>query len=176
MSEGHTKIRKRSRIETELPADIREQVNRLLLEGSTYDDVAAFCQTRGHDISKSSVGRYGKTFFEAYQNIRIFEDQSRALTSEVDDGLPMEEAVGKMLLQKVLAGLVSGEADVLANSRLISDVASLQRSSISLQKHKMDLEKRVTKVADEVAAAAKFKGASDEFTEWMRKKILGLVQ
>ena len=176
MGDAHTKVRRRSKIETDLPADLREQVNRLLLEGSTYDDVAAFCQSKRFDISKSSVGRYGKAFFEAYQNIKIFEDQSRALTSEVDEGLPMEEAVGKMLLQKVLSGLVSGDADVFENSRLISDVASLQRSSIALSKHKMDLEKRVKKVADEVAATVRAKGLSDAAAEQIRKKILGVVQ
>ena len=175
MGDSHTKIRRRSRIETELPPDIREQVNRLLLEGATYDDVADFCRGKGFDISKSSVGRYGKAFFEAYQNIKQFEDQSRALTSEVDEGLPMEEAVGKMLLQKVLSGLIDG-ADVFENSRLISDVASLQRSSIALSKHKMDLEKRVQKVADEVAATVKSKGLTDAAADQIRKKILGVVQ
>lgn len=77
------KHRRRSKIETELPADLREEVNRLLLEGTTYEDAALYCQTKGYDISRSSMGRYGKEFFEAYRNIKQFEDQSKALTSEV---------------------------------------------------------------------------------------------
>ena len=74
--------RRRSRIETELPPNIRAEVNRILLEGATYEEAAQYCHRKGHDISRSSMGRYGKVFFETYARVKRFEDQAAALTSE----------------------------------------------------------------------------------------------
>lgn len=171
---GH--VRRRTKIETDLPRDLREQLNRLLLEGMTYEEGAAWCQRHGHDISKSSLGRYGKTFFEAYQKIIQFEDQSRALTSAVDEGMPMEEAVGKMLLQKVMAALIDGSADVTENSRLLSDVAKLQSAHVQRNKFKIDLETRAKKTADEVDKIVKKGGLSEAVAEDIRARILGIVK
>ncbi len=171
----HSKSRKRSRIETELPPDLREELHRILLEGATYEEACQYCKDRGHDISRSSMGRYGKTFFEAYQSIKQFEDQARAITSEVGEGLTLEEATSKMLLQKVMAGLVSGDADILEIPRLISDVAKLQASSVARERLKADLAAKVKKVAGAVDAAVKKGGLSDETAEIIRKQILGIA-
>ncbi|WP_028314680.1 DUF3486 family protein [Desulfatibacillum aliphaticivorans] len=172
---GHAKIRKRSRIETELPRDLREELHRILLEGATYEEACQYCKDRGHDISRSSMGRYGKTFFEAYQAVKQFEDQAQALKSEVGEGLTLEEATSKMMLQKVMAGLVSGEADILEIPRLISDVAKLQASSVAREKLKADLAARVKKVAGEVADAVKKSGLSDDAADKIKRKILGIA-
>lgn len=138
-------IRRRSRIETELPKELREELNRLLLEGATYEDASAWCKARGYDISKSSVGRYGKVFFEAYANVRRFEDQSRALQGEVGDGLLLEEATTKLLLQRVMAALIDGGADVMEIPRLLSDVAKLQSSSVQRERMKAQVAEQVRK-------------------------------
>ncbi len=172
---AHSKIRRRSRIETELPPDLREELHRILLEGATYEEACQYCKDRGHDISSSSMGRYGKSFFEAYQSIKQFEDQARAITSEVGEGLTLEEAASKMMLQKVMAGLVSGEADILEIPRLISDVAKLQMSSVAREKLKADLAAKVKKVAGDVAKTAKRGGLSDEAADLIRKQILGIA-
>jgi len=173
---SHRKVRRRSRIETEMPADVRKDLDRILLEGATYEEAANFCKGRGYDISRSSVGRYGKNFMEAYQNIMRFADQSRALTSEANDGLPMEEAVGKMLLQKVMAALLDGSADIAENSRLISDVAKLQSSNIQLSRLKIDLAERTRKAADAVVKIAKKGGLSADAADQIRAKILGIAK
>lgn len=168
-------VRHRSRIETDLPSDVREGLNRLLLEGATYEEVSLWCKNKGHDISRSSVGRYGKRFFEAYQNIKRFEDQSKAIMSGSDEGMPMEEAVGKLLLQKVMSALVDGSADITENSRLIADVAKLQSAHVQMAKWKGELESRAQKAANSVAAVVKKGGLSDEAVEEIRSRILGIV-
>ena len=172
---GGPQIRRRSRIETELPPEVREGVNTLLLEGETYEAVAEWLRTRGYDISKSSVGRYGKCFFEAYQAIQQFADQSRAIVTSADDGMPMEEAVGKMLLQRVMAALIDGRADVTENSRLIADVAKLTSAHVQMAKWKGEIEKRARKAADGAAEIARKGGLSDEAAEQIRRKVLGVA-
>ncbi|MFA7175921.1 MAG: phage protein Gp27 family protein [Smithellaceae bacterium] len=170
------KIRRRSRIETELPDPVRKGLDRILLEGATYEEATEWVRQQGYDISKSSVGRYGIHFLEAYQNIVRFADQSRALTSDAGAGLPMEEAVGKMLLQKVMAALLNGTADIAENSRLISDVAKLQSSNIQLAKLKMDLAERTRKTADAVEKIVKKGGLSADAADQIRAKILGIAK
>ena len=172
---GHFKVRKRSRIETELPPDLREELHRILLEGATYEEACQYCADRGHDISRSSMGRYGKDFFQAYQAIKQFEDQARAITSEAGQGLSLEEATSKMMLQKVMAGLVSGEADILEIPRLISDVAKLQSSSVARERLKADLAAKVKKVAGDVEKAVKKSGLSDEAADRIKRQILGIA-
>lgn len=166
-------VRRRSRIETELPVQLRQQLNRVLLEGATYDEAAAFLNGRGYDISRSSVGRYGKEFFEAYQKIVQFEDQSRALTSATEKGMPMEEAVGKMLLQKVMAALVDGSADVMEVPRLISDVAKLQRSHVAMAQWKREIEKRADEAVENIKA--KSKTIDPDTLKIIKEEIYGLV-
>ncbi len=134
-------VKRNSRIETELPLELRQAVNRLLLEpGTTYDDIGEFLRARGHDISRSSIGRYGKQYLEAYQKIKQFEDQAKGITTDADDGMPMEEAIGKLMLQKVMEALVDGTVDITENSKMISAVARLQSSHIQLAKWKADVE------------------------------------
>jgi hypothetical protein len=171
------RVKSNSRVETELPLELRKAVNRLLLEpGTTYDEIARFVKSKGFDISRSSIGRYGQRFLEAYQKIKQFEDQARAITSGVDDGMPMEEAVGKLMLQKVMEALVDGSADITENSRLISDVAKLQSAHIQLAKWKADLERRASKAADAVGKIVKRGGLSDAAADAIRQKILGVVK
>ena len=61
-----TTFRTRSKIDTDLPVHLKEQVHRLLVEGETYEGIAAFLKAEGYDISKSSIARYGKDFFEVF--------------------------------------------------------------------------------------------------------------
>ncbi|MDL2320759.1 DUF3486 family protein [Desulfosarcina sp. OttesenSCG-928-B08] len=143
-------VRRHGRIEKELPRDVLDQINRMYLEpGVTYDDIKAWLNEQGHNISRSAIGRYGKTYVEACRAIRQFEDQARGIVSSVDDGMPMEEAVGKMLLQKVMAAIMDGSVDITENSRLIADVARLQSSNIQLAKWKAGIEERAQKAAEQ---------------------------
>lgn len=169
-------MRRRTKVETDLPRELREQLNRLLLEGMTYEEGADWCKRHGFEISRSSMGRYGKSYFEAYQKMLQFEDQSRALTSSVDDGMPMEEAVGKMLLQKVMAALLDGSADITENSRLLADVAKLQSAHVQRNKFKIDLENRAKKAAEQVDQIVKSNGLSEKAAEDIRARILGIVK
>ncbi len=167
------KVRRRFKIETELPGQLREQFNRLLLEGMTYEEGEQWCKKQGYEISRSSIGRYGKVFFEAYQNIVQFEDQSRALTSATEEGMPMEEAVGKMLLQKVMAALMDGTADITENSRLLSDVAKLQSAHVNMNRWKNELEKKARKAVQSIQKKAH--NIDPDTLRIIKEEIYGLV-
>jgi len=181
MGKKHTKHRRRSRIETELPVEVREDVHRLLLDGTTYDDVKTYLDGKGYEISRSSIGRYGKDFFEVYRDVMRFEEQSKLLVTEAGEGMMLEEATTKLLMQKVMAALVDGTADILEIPRLLSDVAKLQSSNVQREKLKAEIEKRVRRRAIEDAAeaageAAKTAGVSEETIQIIRRDVLRMAE
>lgn len=167
--------RKHGRIRDELPPEIREQVDRLLIEpGNTYDDIKVWLAERGYNIGRSAIGRYGKDYFASYQQLRIIEEKSKALVSEAGDGMVLEEAVSKLFAQKIIELQLKDDLDIKDLPRIISDFAKLQASTVMRERLKKEFVKKVEKTADTVAKAVKSKGLSDEAAEDIKKKILGI--
>lgn len=170
------KLRRHSRLTDDLPADVREQVDRLLIEGgSTYEEIRDFLAAQGYDISRSAIGRYGKDFLAAYRRLRIVEDKSRALVSEVGDGLVLEEAASKIFVQMVLEAQLDGNLDLKKLPRILSDFAKLQASSVAREKFKREIQEKVRGVAEDVAETAKKSGLTAAAADEIRRKILGIV-
>lgn len=166
--------RKHGRIRDELPAEVREKVDRLLIENATYDEIEAFLVDAGYDISRSAIGRYGQGFMTAYQELKIVEDKSKVLVSEAGDGMVLEEAASKMFSKKILEFLLTDDLDIKELPRIISDFAKLQTSTVSRERLKKDLAERVKKTADDVETMVKGKGLSDKAVDEIKRKILGI--
>lgn len=173
-----SKTRRHSRIDTELPENIKKDVNQLLVGGATYEGIAAFLQKRGYDISKSSVSRYGKQFAEAYQKVMRFSEQAKTLTSEGIDGLTLDEAATRLLMQQVLEKLIDGKVDITEMPRLMSDVARMQSSNVNREKFKAEV---AAKARQELMAEQKQQmdkavksGGLDPAAAQKARQILGL--
>lgn len=171
MSQTH---RARSRVETELPPALRDQANRLILEGMTYEDLSAWSSEQGYDISKSSWGRYGKRYYQAYQQIRQFEDQSRALAGEAGEGLTMEEALTKLILQKVTESVLGGEWDLMEAPQLLSEVARLQNSNIAREKLKDELARRMRETGEKALKEIETNPADPERIKTVIRESYGI--
>jgi len=172
---SHRKIRRHGKVH-ELPEEIRREVDDLLVEpGITYEDIAAYLKKKGYDISRSSIGRYGKEYLDTYQQLRIVEDQARTLVSEAGDGLVLEEAGAKLFAKKIVQLLMEEDVDIQKIPKLLMGFAALQRSSVSREKMKADIQKKISRTAEEVTEAVKSKGLSDAAAEEIRKKILGIT-
>ena len=76
-----------------LPRQVLDAVNRLLEEGRTIDEVTAFLQEMGAEVSRSSVGRYRKQWAEA---VRVFAHGGgrAAQTAREPHGPPEHGAFG----------------------------------------------------------------------------------
>jgi len=171
------RLRTHSRIASDLPQEVRREVDRLLIEGSaTYEEIKAFLASRGHDISKSAIYRYGRKFLIAYRKLRVVQDQSRALVADAgDDAMLLEEAAAKIFAQKIVEAQLEGAFDVLALPRLLSDFAKLQSSSIMRERLKAQLRKKVSVAAEHAVKVARSGGLTEEKAAEIRKKILGIV-
>jgi len=169
--------RKHSRVQDELPAEVREQVDRLLIEQATYDEIKSFLDSEGYDISRSAIGRYGHDFLVAYQNLRIIEDKSRALVSEAGDGMVLEEAAAKLFSKMILEAQLSGKLDIKKLPRIISDFAKLQTSTVSRERLKKEIRKKaLEQAADAAGNAAKKSGISEETIQAIRRDVLRMAE
>jgi hypothetical protein len=169
--------RQHGRVRDDLPQELREQVDRLLIEpGNTYEDIKAFLAKEGHDISRSAIGRYGKDFLNVYQQLRQIEDKSKALVSEAGDGMILEEAASKLFAQMILEAQMSGKIDVARYPQILGEFARLQASTVLRERLKRDFANKVKKTADAVIKTAKSNGLSDEAAEEIKRKILGITK
>lgn len=173
MGGPHIKTRRHSKVEDHLPGELKGEVDRLLIEGSTYEEITAFLKAKGHDISKSSIGRYGKEFLNEYRKLRIIEDQSRALVSEAGDGMVIEEAASKVFSQQILELLLSRDMDLRKIPRLISDFAKLQASSVVRERMKIDFKKKTEKVFAKAEENMKSM-TKEELLKEIREEVYGL--
>lgn len=168
--------RTHSRIEKELPVEIRREVDRLLVEGNaTYAEIEQFLADKGYDISHSSIGRYGKDFLAQYKELKVIEDKSRTLVSEVGDGMVLEETAAKMFAKKIIEAQLAGTFNVLELPRLVSDFAKLQASSVVRERLKMEVRNRVQKTVETVGKRLKNTNIDPETFRKVREDIYGIV-
>ncbi len=174
MGTPHVKVRRHSKIQ-ELPQEAQEEVNRMLIEGATYEDIAAHFKGKGFDLSRSGVGRYGKDFLNQVREVRIIQDQARTLVDDAGgDALVLEEAGTKLLSKKVIELLMSNGVTMKQISGIMVGFSMLQRSSVAREQLKANIEKKVKKTADAVARIAQKGGLSEKAAEDIRGQILGI--
>lgn len=173
---GGPKNRSHSRITDDLPEEVRVLVDRLLIEGSaTYDDIKVFLDSKGYDISRSAIGRYGKGYLNFYRRVRVAMDQAKTLASDQGEGMVLEEAISKGFSQQLVEMLVSGDINLRDNTRILADFAKLQTSSALRERMKKEVGKKAEKAADDAARIARAGGLTDAKAAEIRKKILGIA-
>ena len=76
--------RSQSKIVRELPPELVETINNMLVrEGLTYQQVTDYLKEQGHNISRSSVGRYGKNFADRMERLRVIREQAKTIVESV---------------------------------------------------------------------------------------------
>ncbi len=175
---GGPHIKRHVRIRDELPAALRKQVDRMLLDGSsTYDDIRDFLAAEGSDISRSAVGRYGRDFLATLRELRTIEEQSRTMVSEAGDELILEEMAAKLFLKEIVRLQLAGQLDVKQLPRIISDFAKLQSSIVSMKRFKADVSQRAEKALENITERTKMQKRSldPETLRIIKEEIYGLV-
>ncbi len=168
--------RKKMSMTNDLPPEILDQVNRLLVEEVTYEEIRDFLAEQGYEISKTSVGRYGREFLESCRRLRIHEEKSRALAPDEESALILEEAASRLFALRILESLLSGEVDLSSMPRLLSDFVRLQSSNVQREKLRREFRTRTEKAAQEAARCEGGGGLSDRTAEEIRRKILGIME
>lgn len=83
MGEQRQRTRTRSKVD-ELPEELKVQVESMLINTSiTYTDISDYLKSRGHDISKSAIGRYALRTNNATQRLLEAQEQTRMLVEAI---------------------------------------------------------------------------------------------
>lgn len=171
--------RKHSKIESELPPEIVEEVNRLLVqEGKTYREIADWLKEMGHSIGKSSVGRYGKDFLARLERLRLVKDQARAIVEETGDrpATELHQAANELAVQLIMETLMTiPDLEGSKASELMKALALLERSAVSRENLKMEYQKKVNQAVNKIEETAKAKGLDTETLKIIKEQIYGII-
>ncbi len=185
-----TERRRHSKV-SRLPAEIRDQVHRLIIEGKTIEQIVECLDGLASDgtiapgaaPSKSSVGRYTKGFLRVFERARIVREQARALVEQAgESGMVLEEAATQVALNEILRLLQpdDGELDEKQIKSIAVALSKLQQSSATRERAKIevrkDLAKRARDAAEKVGDMAGKAGLSGAAVDRIKKQILGIAQ
>ena len=169
----------RSKVER-LPEDVREELNRRLIDSgfSNYEEHSAWLAERGYEIKKSSVHRYGGTFEERINSLKLVTEQARAIVSETpDDDNAVNDSLIRLCQEKAFMLLrdLEIDPDTVDLPKLMRAIADMGRASVQQKKWAAEARKlALDEAAKTVEKVAKAEGLSDETIDLFRKKILGI--
>lgn len=132
--------RSTSRIARELPPEVRDELHQRLTDGRySYDDITEWLGECGHDISRSSVGRYAAGFVGRLQRLRERQDQARAIVAAGSQasGLELHEAANTLAMDLITQTLLAADGfEGVEPDKLLKVLAQLQQAQVQVQRHK----------------------------------------
>lgn len=173
-----TARRRHSKITTELPPEVVEAVNALLVQGKTYQEITNYLTGMGHAVSKSSVGRYGKDFMARLERLRIVKDQARAIVEESGDrpATEIHQAANELAVQLIMETLMQvPDLEGEKISEILKALAQLERSAVSRENLKLDYQKRVNQAVSKIEETAKATGLDPETLKIIKEQVYGII-
>lgn len=171
---------KRSKIAL-APKAVREQLEQILIERgfSGYAELEAWCKEQGIDTSKSALQRFGKSFEDRINAIKISTEQARAVVAaSPDDDNAMNDSLIRLVQEEMFSVLIDMTPEQRAKINLgtfAKGVANLGRASVQQKKYANEVKKRTNDTAEAVSKVAKKGGLSDETVEAIKRQILGIA-
>lgn len=170
---------RRSKVEA-LPRAVKEWLDSELVEGnfSGYVALAEELKTRGYNISKTGLHRYGQAFEERLKTLRVVTEQARAVVqASPDEDGAVNDALVRLTQEKMFGILMELEVDpeTVDIAKLAKAVAELGKASVAQKRWQAEARtKALAEAAKEAGAAAKSAGLTDEAAADIRRRILGL--
>ncbi len=169
---SHSKI-------TQLPKEIREAVDRKILDGCTYQEIAEHLNSLNHDISRSSVNRYGQKFIAKTEKLKLLQEQAKIIVEQSGDrpALEIVEATSQMALQVIMEHVI--EMDSLKGAKateVFKALALLERSSVQREKLKLDAKKKADEAVKNIESkAAKAYNLTPDAISIIKEQIYGIT-
>lgn len=168
----------RSKVEL-LPDAVRQDLEQRLIKSgfSGYEELAAWLQEQGFEISKSSLHRFGSSFEDRCAALRIATQQAKAIVAaSPDDEGDMTEALMRLMQERLFSALIDIEVDPskLNLGSLAKALAPIARASIAQKKYASEVKERARAAAEAVDRIASSGGLSAEGAAELRAKILGI--
>lgn len=141
--------RKHHKIKQELPNELVEAVNKRLVEGHTYREITDWIKNEGYEISKSSVGRYGKDFLSRLERLKVIKEQAKTIVEQSADrpATEMHEAANQMAMQLIMETLQKAESGKMVEEESLTQImkvlAKLETSAAKREKVKLAFNRGV---------------------------------
>lgn len=168
---------KRSKIAT-LPTAVKSWLDTALVEGnfSGYEQLEAELKSRGFDIGKSSIHRYGSAFEQKLAHLKLASEQAKAVVNATgDDEGAVSEALMLMVQEHLFNLLNSSDRDSIDLPKVARAVADLGRTTVTQKKWQTEVRARASAAADAAEKIAKKGGLSAASVDEIRRSILGIA-
>jgi hypothetical protein len=177
----------RSKVLT-LPPQLKEWLDaQLIARGfGDYVQLAADLKARGADVSKSALHRYGSPFEKRLAQVKMSNEQARALVDAApDDEDKLGAAVVRLTQERIFGLLVDLEIDPkdVDINKLFKNAAEIGKASVTQKKFSLTVRREIEdaarkKMLDEQRAKLDAMGSKGGVTEDTKKAIreaLGIV-
>jgi hypothetical protein len=170
--------RKHSKID-QLPEEVVKAVHELLVSpGVTYNDVVSWLKQKGHEVSKSAVGRYSQHFLGRLERLQAVKDQAKAIIEANPDApaTEMHEAANQLAVQLIMEKLMElPDLEGAKITEILKALALLERSAVSREKLKMEFRSKVQQAVDNIEQTGRQKGLDPETLTYIKEQVYGIV-
>jgi hypothetical protein len=170
---GHSKVAQ------QLPKELREAVDKRILAGMTYQEIADYINGMGHEISRSSVNRYGKAFLSRMEKLKLFQEQAKSIVEQAGDrpALEVVEATSQMAVQAIMEHVM--QMDGLKGAKateIFKSLALLERSAVAREKLKADTRRKAAEAVKNIEdKASALKNLDAETLNFIKEQIYGIT-
>lgn len=143
---------------------------------SGYDELEAICRERGIDIASSSLHRYGQTFRDRLDAVKMITEQAKAVVdSAPDDEGAVNEALMRLVQEKLFNLVIDAEIDTkkLDLAKVAKAIADLGRASVSQKRMAAEARKQaLEEAAAQAETVGRAQGLSKEGVAALREAIM----
>lgn len=174
-------------LETRLPPEVRERLERRLIELG-FSGYTALCdelnewliEAGAPPTSRSALQRFGARFEERAAALKRSTEIARAIAAEAgDDEGALNDAVIRLTQQKLFEVVMDLQVDPedFDLSSLAKSIRDLSRASVEQKKHQLQVRAKVEAKLEALEAASKSKkpGLDPETLRRVREEIYGVL-
>ena len=153
-----------------LPDEVRGKLNKKLLDEGfkNYTQLAEWLAGEGFEISRSAIHRYGQSFEDKTQAIKLVTEQAKTLVHEAgDDEGALNASLIRLIQERLFSLLLDDKIDPAKVTRAVAD---LSRASVQSAKFMADYKNQQAQALRDAVDNGQLKSKSAEEAA----KILGL--
>lgn len=169
-----------------LPEEIVAEVNRLIREGCTIDEILRALQPLGASVSRSALGRYVKSARESMEKYRQGQEVAKVWLDKLESEpngdvarlLPeMLRAVAFQTLSTMgESNEPVGSQELMFLAKALKDLSGANKLNVDIELKMREVRKKaIAEAAEAVGDTARAQGMSEEQVEFWRKRVLGIV-
>lgn len=165
MSPRGNPLRRRHGKVDDLPPEMRAAVNTMLADPKcTYAQIATYLAERGHEVSKSAIGRRAQVFAAQLNQLQILREQVAPILAKLGDqpNLDMLVAATELALQQLIEAVTLGKCTKGELAKCTSSIAQVSKAILQTERQRREDAERKASADARLDAVAKEKKLTPE--------------